>query len=174
MLIKLQTQRTLLESCKHRPRRTEWQQWLMSVLVYICKIEFSKMWQAVRSLRFLSGKKKKKSLLLTKERGRKTRLFQSISYFTLSNRHLLVGAVTPLLLPTGLWDCLKIKEVTRAPQKLFSQAKRQMRTGKSEAKLKGMEGHISHDRSALMRFCADGGAAPWAERRASSMSVMEP
>lgn len=85
-----------------------------------------------------------------------------------------MGAVTPLLLPTGLWDCLKIKEVTRAPQKLFSQAKRQMRTGKSEAKLKGMEGHISHDRSALMRFCADGGAAPWAERRASSMSVMEP
>lgn len=122
----------------------------------------------------VSIRKKKKSLLLTKERGRKTRLFQSISYFTLSNRHLLVGAVTPLLLPTGLWDCLKIKEVTRAPQKLFSQAKRQMRTGKSEAKLKGMEGHISHDRSALMRFCADGGAAPWAERRASSMSVMEP
>lgn len=114
------------------------------------------------------------SLLLTKEQGRKTRLFQSISYCTLSNRHLLVGAVTPFPLPTGLWDCLKIKEETRAPQKLFSQAKRQMRTGKSEAKLKVMEGHISHDRSALMRFCADGGAAPWAERRASSMSVMEP
>ena len=99
----------------------------------------------------VSVRKKKKALLLIKEQGRKTRL-PEYHYCTLSNRHLLVGAVTPFPLSTGLWDCLKIKEETRAPQKLFPQAKRQMRTGKSEAKLQVMEGHISHDRSALMRF----------------------
>lgn len=69
---------------------------------------------------------------------------------TLSDRHLLAqgGRVLPFPLPTVLWYCLKMIEETIVPRKLFSQAKCQMRTGKSRAKLKVMEGHLSQDRSA--------------------------
>lgn len=45
---------------------------------------------------------------------------------------------------------------------------------RTEAKLKVMEEHISHDRSALLGFCESGGDALWVEGRTSFKSVVDP
>lgn len=94
----------------------------------------------------------------------------AFAHFPIGTCSARVGAVTPSPFPTSLWYCLKMIE-TITPQELVSQAKFQMRT---EAKLKVMEEHSSHDRSALMGFCASGGDALWVEGRTSLKSVVEP
>lgn len=138
--------------------RMEWQQWPKSVIVSMARQhapknvadrenpEVSGPWTTVGEYVPSIGE----------EWTRKTRLLfpEYRCFSSLSERHLLcVGAVIPFPLPAILWCSWKMTEETIAPQKLFSQAQCQMRTGKSGQNYKGWR----EGKQLTPQICSEGG-----------------
>lgn len=124
----------------------------MNVMVCFHSTASSKLWLTRKIPRFwtLNHYQKMSHLLMVKNgQERKTRLLCPEYHCFCTLRHLLVWEPWVPLPSPILCYCLRVTEETIAPQKLSSQVKCQMRTGKAGTNLKVMDGETSHSTDLL-------------------------